>query len=94
MNIVVVKFELSEALEHLQALVDDLQHGRIKEDDDAQLMVKLLHLLDHTNRAWNCRNLSWEEKDALPHTEFMRLSNTVPNYLGEKVIGEVPLDVE
>jgi len=90
MNIVVVKWELSEALEHLQNVVDDLQQGRIKEEDDAKLLVELDHLFDHMNRAWNCRNMSWEEKGALSHTEFMRLSNTVPNLLGEKIIGNVP----
>jgi hypothetical protein len=94
MNTVVVKFELSEALEHLQKVVDDLQQGRIKEDDDAKLSVELDHLLDHMNRAWNCRNMSWDQKDGLAHGEFMRLSNTVPNFLGEKVIGEVPFDDE
>ena len=94
MNIALVKFELSEALEHLQKFVADLQQGRIKEDDDAKLLVQLDHLFDHMNRAWNCRDLTWAEKDALPHPEFMRLSNTVPNFLGEKIIGEVPLDIE
>jgi hypothetical protein len=94
MNIVVVKFELSEALEHLQKFVDELQQGHIKDDDDAKLLVTLDHLFDHMNRAWNCRNLSWVQKDALPHAEFMRMSNTVPNFLGEKIIGKVPLDDE
>ena len=94
MNTVILKFELSEALEHLQKFVDDLQQGRIKEDDDAKLMVALDHLFDHMNRAWNCRNMSWERKDALPHSEFMRLSNIVPNLLGEKVIGVPFLDAK
>jgi len=94
MNIAVVKFELSEALEHLQDFVDELKQGRVKEDDEAKLLVKLDHLFDHMNRAWNCRDMSWAEKDALPHSEFMRLSNTVPNFLGEKAMGEVPLDNE
>ncbi len=94
MNTVLVKFELSEALEHLQKFVADLQQGRIKEEDDAKLLVALDHLFDHLNRAWNCRNMSWEQKDGLEHREFMRLSNTVPNFLGEKVIGETPLDDE
>jgi len=94
MNIAIVKFELSEALQHLQEFVEDLQQGRIKEDDDAKLLVKLDHLFDHMNRAWNCRDMSWTEKDTLSHPEFMRLSNTVPNFLGEKVMGEVPFENE
>ena len=91
MNTVVVKFELSEALEHLQKLLAELVEGRIGEDDDAKLLVEINHLLDHMNLAWNGRNMSWAELQSLPHGEFMRLSNTVPNYLGEKVLGPVPL---
>ena len=91
MHTATVQFELSEASEHLQRIVADLRAGRIAADGDAGLGVELAHVLDHICRAWNCKDQTPEQHAALSQTEFERLSHTVPNFLGERIIGEFAL---
>ena len=91
MNTATVQFELSEASEHLQKLVADLRAGRIQAGDDAGLSVQLAHVLDHICRAWNCKDQTPEQHSEISQAEFERLSHTVPNFLGERVIGEFAL---
>lgn len=46
-------YELTEAKEHLGALIDDIINSRVDEEDFA---VQLGHVFAHLNRAWNGRN--------------------------------------
>ena len=83
-----VQLELSEASVHLQRLVADLRAGRISADGDAPLGVELAHVLDHLCRAWNCKDQTPEQHAALSPKEFEQMSHTVPNFLGERAMGE------
>jgi hypothetical protein len=91
MNIETVKFDLGEALIHLESLVAEVRGGQIKNDDEPALAVQLGHILDHISRAWNCKDMSLEEWSKLSREESERLSNTVPNFLGQRVLGEFAL---
>lgn len=86
-----VEFQLGEALSHLQNLVAELRSGEIKEDDEPAVAVQLGHVLDHICRAWNCKDMTIEQAGQLSQSEFERLSNTVPNFLGERILGEFAL---
>lgn len=91
MNIATVEFDLGEALIHLDSLVAELRSGKIGSDDEPAIAVELGHILDHISRAWNCKDMTPEEKSRLSQEEFERLSNTIPNFLGERVLGEFAL---
>jgi hypothetical protein len=91
MHIETVKFDLGEALIHLESLVAEMRTGQIRNDDEPALAVQLGHILDHISLAWNCKDMSPERKSNLSQEEFERLSNTVPNFLGQRVIGEFAL---
>lgn len=83
-----VTFELHEASIHLQQLVAELRDGTIDERGEPALSVSLAHLLDHLCRAWNGKDLTPEQHAALSQDEFEHLSHTVPNFEGDRVIGE------
>jgi hypothetical protein len=91
MHIETVDRELGEALVHLQGLVAEFRAGKIQSRDEPALAVQLGHVLDHISIAWNCKDMTPEQRAALPQEQFERLSNTVPNFLGERVIGEFAL---
>ncbi len=91
MNTAIVQCELEEASVHLQDLVAELREGKIGEDDTPAVSIQLAHIIDHLCRAWNCKDQTDEQRAALSQEDFERLSNTVPNFLGEKVIGEYAL---
>ena len=87
MHVNTVQFELAEASVHLQELVVELREGKIDGRGEPAVSVQLGHILDHLCRAWNCKDMSPEQHAALSQAEFERLSNTVPNFLGERVLG-------
>ena len=91
MNISIVQRDLEEASVHLQDLVTELREGKIGEDDTPAVSIQLAHIMDHICRAWNCKDQTDGQRAALSQEEFERLSNTVPNFLGEKVMGEYAL---
>jgi hypothetical protein len=91
MQVSTVQFELSEALVHLRDFVAEIRGGKLHVDDEPELAVQLGHILDHISLAWNCKDMAVEEIGALSQSEFERLSNTVPNFLGQRVIGEFAL---
>ncbi len=91
MNVETVHFELAEAAYHLQELVAELRAGKIDDRGEPAVSVQLGHILDHISRAWNCRDMTPEQTSKLSQEEFQRLSNTVPNFLGERVLGEFAL---
>ena len=88
MQTATVEFELGEALIHLQDLVAEFRAGKIQTRDEPALAVQLGHILDHISIAWNCKDMTPEQRAALPQADFERLSNTVPNFLGGRVLGE------
>jgi hypothetical protein len=88
MKMEVVYFELGEALIHLESTVADIRSGELGPDDSAGLAVELCHILEHISRAWNCKDMTMEEMNDLPQSEFNRLSDNVPNFLGSKTLGE------
>jgi hypothetical protein len=91
MHTEVVTWELGEALVHLQQLVGELRSGKIQERDEPVLAVQLGHILDHLSLAWNCKDMTPEQASALSQSEFERLASTVPNFLGQRVMGEMAL---
>ena len=91
MHIATVEFEVGEALIHLQDLVAEIRAGRIQGDDEPALAVQLGHVLDHISIAWNCKDMTPGQRASLSQTEFERLSNTVPNFTGGRVLGEFAL---
>ena len=91
MNVATIEFELGEALVHLESLVAEIRNGKVGSDDAPGLAVDLGHILDHISRAWNCKDMSPDEKSKLSQEEFERLSNTVPNFSGGRVLGEFAL---
>lgn len=86
-----VERELGEALVHLQDLVGEFKARKIQENDEPALAVQLGHILGHISRAWNCKDMTLDQKVALSQTEFERLTDTVPNFLGGHVLGEFAL---
>ena len=86
-----VERELGEALIHVQDLVAEFRAGKIEERDEPAIAVQLGHILDHISVAWNCKDMTPEQRASLSQTEFERLSNTVPNFLGPRVMGEMAL---
>ena len=88
MNRDFVEFQLAEASLHLQDLVLEFRNGTIGEDDEPCLAVSLGHVLGHLCMAWNAKHQSVEEVSSLPQDEFDRLCNTVPNFLGDKILGD------
>ena len=91
MHIATVDFDVGEALIHLESLVGELRSGQIKSDDEPALAVQLGHILDHICLAWNCKDMTPEQKSKLSQEEFEQLSNTVPNFYGGRVLGEFAL---
>ncbi|MGI6415581.1 MAG: hypothetical protein ACOX1P_07925 [Thermoguttaceae bacterium] len=91
MNVTTVEFDLGEALIHMESLVAELRSGKVGSDDEPALAVQLGHILDHISRGWNCKDMSPEQKSQLSQEEFERLSNTVPNFTGGRVLGEFAL---
>ncbi len=88
MNLEYLQFDLAEAHLHLTALLRELATGELGPDDNQVLAVNLLHITDHIHRAWNCRMMTEAELSAPSEEEFARLSNTVPNFHGTRLIGE------
>ncbi|MBL9171726.1 MAG: hypothetical protein JNN07_28610 [Verrucomicrobiales bacterium] len=86
-----VERELGEALVHLQDLVAEFQAGKIQSRDEPALAVQLGHILDHISVAWNCKDLTPDQIAGLSQVDFERLSNTVPNFTGGRVLGEFAL---
>ena len=91
MNIKTVDNELGEALIHLQDLVAEFRAGKIGARDEPALAVQLGHILDHISIAWNCKDMTPEQRASIRQTDFERLSNTVPNFTGGRVLGEFAL---
>jgi hypothetical protein len=91
MNIAIVEDEIDEALIHLKTLIAELRSGEIQKDDEPALAIQLGHTLDHISRAWNCKDMTQDQKTVLSQGDFERLSNTVPNFLGERVLGDCAL---
>ena len=91
MNIETVDRELGEALIHLQDLVAEFREGKIGTRDEPTLAVQLGHVLDHISVAWNCKDMAPEQRTSLSQADFERLSNTVPNFTGGRVLGEFAL---
>lgn len=83
-----VHFQLNEALAHLQEIVSELDDGRMHSDDTLELAVALGHILDHICKAWNARELSLEQMAAVSQEEHDRMCSTVPNFHGQRVLGE------
>lgn len=91
MQTATVQFEVGEALIHLQGLVDDFRSGKMQTQDEPALAVQLGHILDHISVAWNCKDMTPDQMTALSQEDFERLSNTVPNFLGKRVLGGIAL---
>lgn len=58
-------------------------------DDAPELAVELGHVLDHICKAWNARELSPEQIALISQEQHDNMCNTIPNFQGERVLGEV-----
>lgn len=88
LNIEHLQFQIGEALEALQQLVNELQTGQLGPDDRSALAVSLEHITNHIHYAWNCRMMSLEEVANHLQEEFERDCNTIPNFFGNRILGE------
>jgi hypothetical protein len=91
MNTETVARDIGEALIHLQDLVADFRSGKIQTRDEPTVAVQLGHVLDHICLAWNCKDMAPEQRAKVSQEEHERLSNTVPNFCGGRVLGEFAL---
>ena len=88
MNKEFVQFQLTEASGHLSQLRAELEDGTMGVDDEPALAVQLGHIFDHLSIAWNGKDQSIEHSASMTQEEFERLCNTVPNFMGTKIMGE------
>jgi hypothetical protein len=91
MNTDIIHFELNEASIHLANLVTEIRDGTIEPDNTPALAIDLAHIMDHLCLAWNCKDMTHEQMDALTQEEFEQLCNTVPNFMGNRILGEYAL---
>ena len=91
MNTETVAWDIGEALIHLQSLVADFRTGKIRTRDEPVVAVQLGHVLDHICLAWNCKDMSPDQRSQIPQDEYERLCNTVPNFCGGRMLGELAL---
>ena len=80
MNKPLIVFELREMREHLSELIEEMESGKIDEDNWAALAVNLGRVMDHLCYAWNARDHSFEELAEEPQEESERKMNGVPNF--------------
>lgn len=64
--------ELSDAVEHLQALVREMQEDA--DFGEPEFRIGLGHVYAHLNRAWNCRDVPDAEIAAMTQEQFERWS--------------------
>ena len=83
-----ITFALGGALVHLESLVSDLRENRLGSDDAPELAVELGHILDHICDAWNTREMTAEQIAARSHEDFLRHTDTVPNFQGSRILGD------
>ncbi len=88
MNRNFVECQLTEVSLHLQGVVMKLRNGTIGEDDEPCLAVSLEHVFGHLCMAWNAKQHAIENASSMSQDEFERLWNTVPNFLGNKILGD------
>ena len=88
MDTAFVTWELQEAALHLQNLIAELNSGKMGSEDDPCLAVDLWHIIDHLCYAWNGKDLTLEQVGNLSQQDFERLSNTLPNFFGHRIMGE------
>jgi len=92
LNTAHIHYELNEAAEALQNLLTEIKSGKLGPNDSPELAVDLLHITDHLHRAWNCRMLTEEELFLLTQEDFSRHANTIPNFSGNRILGEDAMD--
>jgi hypothetical protein len=81
-----VVFQLSEAREHLDELINELREGRLGDEPDIDLQFSLEHIIDHLCFAWNARDLSIREVAELTQEDFERCCQTVPDFFGNRTL--------
>lgn len=92
LNTAHIHYELNEAAEALQNLLNEIKSGQLGHKDSPELAVHLDHITGHIHRAWNCRMLTEEELFILTQEDFSRHTNTIPNFFGNRLLGEDTFD--
>jgi ATP-dependent Lon protease len=73
MNIEYIEYHLKEALKQIQETLKEIsQNTDIKE---TALMIKMEHIYNHLNSAWNARNSSIEEAQECSDENFTKWRN-------------------
>ncbi|MDQ8209722.1 hypothetical protein QEH52_19545 [Coraliomargarita sp. SDUM461003] len=86
MNLDHLEFQISELHDHVGTLLNEIREGKMKEDCEGGLEVDLGHLLDHICWAWNLKECSIEQSSSLSDEEFLRASNSIPNFGLERTL--------
>lgn len=81
-----VRQTLGEADVHLRDIIARIDQKKMETDDEATLAVELGQVLDHLCLAWHCREMTPKQKAGLETSEYIRLSNEVPDFGGERRI--------
>ena len=79
-NRAAVALQLSEAKLALEAALEKVKAGTYDDESPVVVAIDFQHVLYKLCLAWHFKNMSDEELNKLPHEEFERLSNTVPNF--------------
>ncbi len=72
--------QLSGAQVALENCISKLNSGRYDNESPLVIAIDFEQVLYHLCLAWHFKDMTDEERDKLSESEFIRLSNTVPNF--------------
>lgn len=79
-NRAAVALQLSEAKLALETALEKAKVGIYDDASPVVVAIDFQHVLYKLCLAWHLKNMTDEELNKLPHEDFERLSNTVPNF--------------
>ncbi len=75
-------FQLNEAAEHLQNLIQEVDQGEYDEDGDIAFAVTLSHVVNHLLCAFNSRDMSWDDFSKASQEAYEEGAYTIPWQFG------------
>lgn len=78
MNKEVLLFELDQAVEELQSIIEEVDRDEFNKSADMALAVRLTSTLNYVFKAWNFRDLTLREVSELADDEYEKLTFRVP----------------
>jgi hypothetical protein len=88
MNLQNVDFNLQWAIELLQECREAIQSGELTAGNESRLGDDLGFVLDKLCVAWNARNSATYEVGHSSPSEIKHLTKTVPNFGGDRQMGD------